>query len=309
MAEDQRQSADARLLDERLQSLQDVQRATLNILEDFDQERAKAADTQRALLNILEDVESERITAAEAKALLESVRRTAEELERSNKDLEQFAYVASHDLQEPLRAVSGFVALLQHRYADKLDDTAREYIAAAVDGAQRMQTLINDLLEYSRVSTRGRTPEPTSAQAALGRALANLEAGIRESGALVTADPLPILPADGAQLAQLFQNLIGNAIKFRGDAPPLINVTCQHRRGNWVISVRDNGIGLERQYAERIFLIFQRLHTRRQYPGTGIGLAICRKIVERHGGRIWVESRPGTGSTFSFTIPDGGIQQ
>jgi light-regulated signal transduction histidine kinase (bacteriophytochrome) len=309
VAEDQQEPADPRGLGERLQALEDVQRATLNILEDFDGERAKAADTQRALLNILEDIETERITAAEAKALLESVKRTAEELERSNKDLEQFAYVASHDLQEPLRAVSGFVALLQHRYGDSLDDKAREYIGAAVDGAQRMQTLIDDLLEYSRVGTGGRTLEPTSARTALDRAIANLDASIREAEAVITADPLPVVPADGVQLAQLFQNLIGNAIKFRSDRPPSIHVACQHRRGSWIISVQDNGIGIERQYAERIFLIFQRLHTRRNYPGTGIGLAICRRIVERHGGRIWVESQPEQGATFSFSIPDGGIQQ
>jgi PAS domain S-box-containing protein len=229
------------------------------------------------------------------------------ELARSNQELEQFAYVASHDLQEPLRAVTGYLGLLEGQLAAKLDDNGRHRIAGAVQGAQRMHTLITDLLALSRVGTRGQAFEATDLNTVLDLALDSLRAGMAETGATVTRDPLPTLRADAVQMTQLFQNLIGNAIKFRGEQAPEIHVGAGRQPDRWVLSVRDNGIGIEPQYYDRIFLIFQRLHTRRLYPGTGIGLAICKKIVERHGGSICVESQPGQGSTFYFTIPSGDI--
>jgi PAS domain S-box-containing protein len=240
----------------------------------------------------------------ERKIADETLRYTAAELARSNRDLEQFAYVASHDLQEPLRAVSGYIQLLQQRYTDKLDEKALQYIAGAVDGAARMQRLITDLLAFSRVGTRERIVESTDLSAALASAMENLKVSIQEAHARITSDALPRLPVDSTQIEQLFQNLISNAVKFRSKQAPEIHIGANHRPGEWVFSVRDNGIGISSQYAERIFMIFQRLHTRRNYPGTGIGLAICKKIVERHGGKIWVDPSPEKGSIFHFTIPD-----
>ncbi len=228
------------------------------------------------------------------------------ELERSNAELQQFAYVASHDLQEPLRAVANFTQLLAERYAPQLDDDAREFIAFAVDGAVRMQALIHDLLAYSRVGTRSEVLEPVDCNEALGRAVSNLRISIAENAALVSHEELPVIQADATQLVQLFQNLIGNGIKFRGVNPPRVHVSTVRQADNWTFSVRDNGIGIEAQYAERIFDIFQRLHRREEYPGTGIGLAVCKKIVERHGGKIGVQSEPGKGSTFFFSIPAAG---
>jgi light-regulated signal transduction histidine kinase (bacteriophytochrome) len=232
----------------------------------------------------------------------DELERQAKELARSNEELQQFAYVASHDLQEPLRMISSYTQLLARRYGDRLDGDAREFMGYVVDGAARMKQLIEDLLAYSRVGTRGRELQATDCGAALARALANLRAAQEASGATVTHGALPEIVADPQQLAQLFQNLIGNAMKFRGEEPPRIHVACEQRPDVWVFTVRDNGIGLDPQYAERIFMMFQRLHTKAEYPGTGIGLAICKKIVERHGGRIWVESQPGKGCTFGFTI-------
>jgi PAS domain S-box-containing protein len=285
----------------------------------------------------------------------DALRRTVEELTRSNKELEQFAYVSSHDLREPLRMVTAFAGLLRKRYQDKLDEKANEYLAFTVEGAERMQALVNDLLEYSRVGGKAQKPVPTNVQESLDAALANLKVSIRESGAKVTRGPLPTVMADGPQLTRLFQNLIGNAVKFRkADVTPEIHIGVEKGSGFrgqglggrgqesgskgqeagslklgtesgavvsdsslsaspdfrvseslpfWLFSVRDNGIGIEPEFSERIFEIFQRLHTREAYPGTGIGLAICKKIVERHGGRIWVESEPGKGSTFFFAMP------
>lgn len=226
----------------------------------------------------------------------------ARELARSNADLEQFANVASHDLQEPLRMVASYTQLLAKRYGGRLDDRADRWIGYAVDGANRMQTLINDLLEYSRVGTRGGELSPVSAQAALEAALANLRIAIREAGAEVTHTPLPVVQGDGTQLIQLFQNLIGNAVKFRGEQAPQVVVSATLEGDEWVFSVRDNGIGIPPEFTERIFVIFQRLHERERYAGTGIGLAICKRIVERHGGRIWLETAPGAGCTFFFTL-------
>lgn len=229
--------------------------------------------------------------------------RQAQELARSNAELEQFAYVASHDLQEPLRMMASFAQLLAKRYKDKLDPDADEFIAYIVEGASRMQRLINDLLSYSRVGSRGGDFAPTDCAAVVGTACANLRAAIEESGAAVVTDPLPVVMADETQLLQLFQNLLGNAIKFRGDKAVVVQVGATRCGNDWVFWVRDNGIGIEPQYRERIFQIFQRLHGRGRYPGTGIGLALAKKIVERHRGRIWVESEPGKGSTFYFTLP------
>jgi PAS domain S-box-containing protein len=244
---------------------------------------------QKYILNMIQDI-TER-------------KRAEEELKRSNAELEQFAYVASHDLQEPLRAVAGMVQLLQQRYQGKLDERADEYIGHAVDASTRMQRLINDLLDYSRVDRLGKLFERTVGEELLNTALANLQTSIQESNAQITHDPLPIITADPSQLTQVLQNLIGNAIKFRGTGPLHIHIGAKKVDEGWQFEVSDNGMGIEPQYFERIFLIFQRLHTRREYPGTGIGLSLCKKIVERHGGAIWVESQPGQGSTFYFTIP------
>ncbi len=229
--------------------------------------------------------------------------RRAHELARSNIELEQFAYVASHDLQEPLRMVSSFTQLLAQRYTGRLDAQADEFLSYIVDGATRMHTLINDLLEYSRVGTRSEAYQPIECQNVVEHALANLRKAIDETHAVIIHESLPSLSADRTQMVQLFQNLIANAIKYRRDVPLRVHISASRQGPEWVFSVCDNGIGFESKHAERIFIIFQRLHTREAYPGTGIGLAICKKIVERHGGRIWAESEPGVGSRFIFTIP------
>jgi PAS domain S-box-containing protein len=241
----------------------------------------------------------------ERKRAEEKIKGYMEDLRRSNQELEHFAYVASHDLQEPLRTVSSFSQLLGERYRGRLDADADDFIAFIVDGAARMQTLINDLLTFSRVGTRGSPFAPVAGGEILQAALGNLDAAIADSGAIITHDPLPTVLADPTQMTQLFQNLCGNAIKFRRPGQtPQIHVSAARQDGAWQFNVRDNGVGIDPKYFDRIFIIFQRLHGREEYPGTGIGLAICKKIVERHGGRIWVESEPGNGSTFHFTLPD-----
>ncbi|MGH7930791.1 MAG: ATP-binding protein, partial [Candidatus Binatia bacterium] len=232
----------------------------------------------------------------------EALAKRTEQLERSNAELERFAYVASHDLQEPLRMITGYTNLLSKRYKGKLDASADEFIGFAVDGANRMRVLINDLLTYSRVDSQGKKPAPTDCELVLSQTLEGLELAIQESAAKVTHDPLPTVSGDDVQLGQLFQNLIGNALKYRNGGAPVVHIGCRRRENDWMLSIRDNGIGIDPRFAEKIFVIFQRLHTREQYPGTGIGLAVCKRIVERHGGKIWVESDLGKGSTFYFTL-------
>lgn len=240
----------------------------------------------------------------ELAAAEEELRRSVQDLDRSNKDLEAFAYVASHDLQEPLRMVIGFLDMLQSKCKDQLDENAREYIAYSVEGATRMSLLIKDLLEYSRVGAKGKAPAPVDLSAVVDYVKGNLRAMILETNAVIVADPLPTVMADMVLMRQLFQNLLDNALKFRAEGRyPEIHIGARQDANEWLFRVKDNGIGIAPEQRDRVFVIFQRLHNRKKYEGTGIGLAICKKIVERHGGRIWVESEPGEGSTFCFTLP------
>ncbi|MCM2315765.1 MAG: PAS domain S-box protein, partial [Thermoanaerobaculia bacterium] len=260
------------------------------------------------MLSPLESADGTLVTAAirditRRKTAEAHLLRKVDELYRSNEELQQFAYIASHDLQEPLRMVASYTQLLSKRYKGRLDADADDFIAFAVDGASRMQRLIQDLLTYSRVGTKGTELVETSGEESLQQALLNLRGAIEEGGAIVTHDPLPLVLADEMQLTQLFQNLLGNAIKYQGEGVPKIHVSAaSNDDGRWDFSVRDNGLGIDPQYFDRIFGMFQRLHKREDYAGTGIGLAICKKIVERHGGRISIESRPGQGSTFHFSL-------
>ncbi len=256
----------------------------------------------KALTNKMIDSTSDEIT--QRKRAQKKLKETLAELASSNTDLEQFAYVASHDLQEPLRMISSYVQLLARRYSGKLDADADEFIGFAVDGAARMQKLINDLLTYSRVGRRRKLFEPTDVNYVLSLTLVDLENAIEESHAIITNDELPTVMADQAQVSQLLQNLLSNAIKFRGEGPPHIHISSEQENGQWIFSVSDDGIGIDPQYHERIFAIFQRLHGRTEYDGTGIGLSVCKSIVERHGGNIWLESKSGSGSTFCFSIPN-----
>jgi len=244
--------------------------------------------------------------AIEEKELRDENRRTHEELTRSNRDLEQFAYVASHDLQEPLRMVATYTQLLAERYKGQLDENADRYIHYAVDGALRMQTLVKDLLTFSRVGRRQEAPQNTDCNLVVRSVMANLQSVIRENDARISYRDLPVLLADHTELVQLFQNLIANAIKFRRSERPEVRITAEKKKKEWLLSVADNGIGIAPQHADDVFVIFKRLHTREEYPGSGIGLAICKKIVEQNQGRIWVESQPGQGSTFRFTWPISG---
>ncbi len=256
-----------------------------------------------AMLSISEDLSLEVI---ERKRLQEIRDNLIADLKRSNRDLEQFAYVASHDLQEPLRMVSSFTQLLAERYRDQLDEEAGEFIEFAVDGANRMQKQIRDLLEYSRIGSRGNPIEPVDSHSALGEVISDLSRLINENCALISNDDLPFVMADRSQLITLFQNLIGNSIKFHGEESPRVHISAEKDDLDIQFSVRDNGIGIDKEYFDRIFTIFQRLHTKADYPGTGIGLAICERIVTRHGGRIWVESESGKGSVFHFTLKGVG---
>jgi len=238
----------------------------------------------------------------ERKKAEEELKATLKDLKRSNTELEQFAYVTSHDLQEPLRMVTSFTQLLQKRYKDKLDKDANDYINFAVDGAARMIRLINDLLIFSRVGTRGKAFTSVDMNVIYNAILNNLIPTINETNAKIACDPLPIIKADMSQMLQLLQNLISNAIKFHSDKPPKIHLSCKVKNNEWMFSVKDNGIGIDKKYTDRIFIIFQRLHKKNEFGGTGIGLAVCKKIIQRHGGKIWVESEIGKGSTFYFTI-------
>ena len=262
------------------------------------------------MMSPLESAEGILVTAAirditERKKSEEHLLKTVGELKRSNDELQQFAYVSSHDLQEPLRMVSSYTQLLAKRYKGRLDSDADEFITFAVDGCNRMQGLIQDLLAYSRAGTNGKALCKVSGEDVLQKALTDLRMTIKQSGAVVTHDTLPAVRADETQLTQVFQNLIGNAIKYRSAEVPRVHVSATRNGGNeWTFSVRDNGLGIDPQYFERIFILFQRLHGRDEFEGTGIGLAICKKILERLGGRIWVESQPEKGSTFYFALPE-----
>ena len=247
-------------------------------------------------MNLLLDVTERRKAEQEKERLIT-------ELERSNAALQQFAYAASHDLQEPLRTISNFMELLSKRYHDRLDPAAQKYISYAVDGAVRMSTLISDLLSYSRVATRSRPFQPVDMNRIVLDVEENLKSAIEESSAIITHDQLPTVQGDQTQLLQLVQNLLANAIKFRKpQVPPAIHISCERQGPEWVFGIRDNGIGIDSRHYQRVFEIFQRLHTREEYQGTGMGLAICKRIVERHGGKIWVDSQPGIGATFHFTL-------
>jgi light-regulated signal transduction histidine kinase (bacteriophytochrome) len=293
----------------------DTQNAILNILEDFGSEKSRLESTQRAMINLLEDFDAEKskVEAANAELRRENAERAAAEealrentraLGRSNADLEQFAYVASHDLQEPLRMVSSYMQLFEKRYRGVLDAQAEKYIDYAVDGAKRMQALIAGLLEYSRVGRQDEPVAPVDAEAALEQALSNLRSTLDESRAVVTREPLPRVIGNAGQITRVLQNLVSNAVKFRRpEEPPRVHVAVKLRTGDALFTVSDNGIGIEPQYTDRVFVIFQRLNTRAEYPGTGIGLSVCKKVIERHGGRIWFDSQPGAGTTFSFTLP------
>jgi len=270
----------------------------------FANKKTDYTDEDLALLQILVDAIAPVLDARLNREMQEKGRlRALENFKRSNQELEQFAYVASHDLQEPLRMVSSYTQLLAKNFKEKLDDKADMYINYAVDGAIRMQTLINDLLEYSRVSSRGKTFEKTDSHEILGNALAILKHTIDETGAIITNDDLPHVHVDANQFERIFVNLIGNAIKYRSKIKPVIHISAGIKNNFWIFSVKDNGIGIDPKYKEKVFEIFQRLHTRSEYSGTGIGLAICKRIINRHGGKIWFESLPGEGTTFYFTIP------
>ncbi len=262
----------------------------------------------RGFAKVSRDI-TKRVEAEAAEKRRQGLELRAAELKRSSDELQQFAYVAAHDLQEPLRMVTSYTQLLARRYKGRLDADADEFVSFAVDGARRMQLLVQGLLAYCRVETRGSDLVETSSATALEEALVKLQGAIEDSGGVVTHDPLPTVTGDSVQLCQLFQNLVGNAIQFHGVDPPRVHVSAErYRDSEWVFSVRDNGIGIDPQYFQKIFVMYQRLHSRNEFSGTGIGLTVCKKIAERHGGRMWVESSLGNGSIFYLALPDGGAR-
>ena len=289
------------LLQEEINSRQAVEKA----LQEQNQLLQKEINSRQAVEKALQEqnvlLQQEISERRRAEAALQ---KSNQELARSNAELEQFAYVASHDLQAPLATTASYAQLLEQRYQARLDEKANKYIRNIVDGCVRMQTLIDDLLAYSRIGRNQKPFEAVDCDRVFQEACANLQMAIRNNQAAITHDELPVLIADSSQLGQLFQNLIDNAIKYRQDAPPKIHIGVERYEDSWLFAVKDNGIGIDPKYADRIFQIFQRLHSRKEYSGTGIGLAICQKIVEHHGGHIWVESTPNLGSIFYFTIPD-----
>jgi light-regulated signal transduction histidine kinase (bacteriophytochrome) len=264
---------------------------------------ASVDDCVRHVIGRLMQERTRRALEADLVESQEKLRQAVEDLEDSNTELERFAYIISHDLQEPLRNVSNYVQLLKKRYSDELDQDAHEFIEFASGGARRMRQLIQGLLEYSRVSTRGQAREPVDMQEVLQDVRHDLEPRIGETGASVTSGDMPTVQADPIQMRRLIQNLLGNALKFRSEEPPRVHVGAARKDGFWKFQVEDNGIGIRRDQQSSIFNIYRRLHREPQYEGTGIGLAVCKKIVERHGGHIWVHSHPGEGSTFFFTVP------
>lgn len=255
------------------------------------------------IISIIRDITDRKATEHQLQIKAAELEHSNRELSRSNQELEQFAYVASHDLQEPLRSIAGSCQMLQRKLGDNIDPTIQEFINFAVEGSKRLQDLINDLLSYSRVTTKAKEPTLVSSKAILERVIYNLRTAIEDSHAQIIAGNLPEVQADQSQLTQLLQNFIGNAIKFRSEQNPIVSVDAVADGKFWRFSIADNGIGIEAKYFERIFEIFKRLHVREKYPGTGIGLATCKKIVERHGGKIWLQSILGQGSTFYFTLP------
>ena len=280
------------------------------VMEFFAQEVRERDEDVLAIARTISHQIGQFIARKQAEAALheanQELTHRAQQLSRSNSELEQFAYVASHDLQEPLRMIASYTQLLLRRYGDRFDGDAKEFMDFIVDGATRMKQLIEDLLAYSRVGTHGKELRPTDSKAAIQKALANLRAALESTAGTVTFDPLPTINADEFQLVQLFQNLIGNALKFKGEHAPHVHISADDQGDAWTFAVKDNGIGIDAEYFDRIFMVFQRLHNRTDYPGTGIGLAICKKVVDRHGGRIWIESQAGLGSTFRFTVPKKG---
>lgn len=287
-------------LEEKYRNLEDVQKATLNILSDLEQEKDRLEQTQRAILNILDDFESER---AKVEKVNEELHKKTEDLKRSNKELEEFAYVASHDLQEPLRTIASHLQLIERYTKGQLDPKVLQSMNFAIDGAVRMKRLIEDLLKYSRIGAENKPLEPISCKKVLENALNNLQVVIEERKASILWDPLPVVYGNEGQLTQLFQNLIGNSLKFCRDRNPQIHISAEDDGAEWLFSFRDNGIGIKQEFYEKIFVIFKRLHTREEYSGTGIGLSICKKIVSFHGGKIWLQSTFGQGTTFYLTIP------
>lgn len=291
-------------LEEEEYRLEETNTAFFNILEDFYEEKLMLEDTQHAVINILDDLNHSNEELQKAYDILEIrvAERTAE-LAKSNAELEQFAYIASHDLQEPLRMVSSYVQLLSRRYKGKLDKDADDFIGFAYEGALRMQRLINDLLSYSRVGRHDTRFEEINLEKALKNAIENLHLTIKERKAKIIFDPLPVVFGDLGQLTQVFQNLIDNALKFNSKGSPMVHISARQEEDEYICSVKDNGIGIDPEYQGKLFVLFQRLHTRKEYSGTGLGLAICKRIIEKHRGKIWVNSKPNEGSIFYFKIP------